>query len=63
MPSMMRPKTKATEIAYQILGVPENMASDKELAYYQKKRNKYLKERTSKYTTTNSSYDSLDIGY
>lgn len=64
MPSMMRPKSKATEIAYNILGVPENMSDQKEMQYYRKKRKSYLKEqRTMRYTTTDSSYDSLTIGY
>ena len=60
---MMRPKSKATEIAYKILGVPENMSGVKEMEYYLKKRKSWLKERTMRYTTTDTSYDSLTIGY
>lgn len=59
----MRPKSKATEIAYNILGIPENMSGEKELEYYRKKRKNHLRERTMRYTTTDSSYDSLTIGY
>ena len=47
MPIMPRPKGKATKIAYDILGVPENMREDKRNTVGNK-RDKEIRDRINR---------------
>lgn len=64
MPAMVRSKSKATAIAYNIMGVPENLQHDEGMTRFRRSRAAHLKARKpSDRSNENSTYESLDMSY
>lgn len=64
MPAMVRATSKATAIAYKILGIPENLQNDESMERYRRLRNKHLKlQKPKDHIEQSQTYESLDMSY